>query len=141
MLSSFRRVKKGPGHRPQSAKRRRFMQLRERGLSIDAATREVGASRTAGRNWANGKPPRQHRAVFDRHRQRRAETGIAGKLKGHEALTACLPGIYARTMNARGQPTCWRLGEPLNGTQSASRVGGSGTSYKVIQPDRLGKGS
>jgi IS30 family transposase len=54
MLSSSRRVKKGPGRRPQSAKRRRFIELRERGLSIDAAAREVGASRTAGRNWANG---------------------------------------------------------------------------------------
>ena len=30
------------------------MELRERGLSIDAAAREVGVSRTAGRNWANG---------------------------------------------------------------------------------------
>lgn len=30
------------------------MELRERGLSIDAAAREVGVSRTAGRNWAKG---------------------------------------------------------------------------------------
>jgi transposase, IS30 family len=30
------------------------MELRERGLGIDAAAREVGVSRTAGRNWANG---------------------------------------------------------------------------------------
>jgi IS30 family transposase len=30
------------------------MELRERGLSIDAAARDVGVSRTAGRNWANG---------------------------------------------------------------------------------------
>ena len=37
-----------------SAKRRRFMELRERGLGIDAAAREVGVSRTAGRNWAKG---------------------------------------------------------------------------------------
>ena len=54
MLSSSRRVTKGPWRRPQSAKRRKFMELRERGLSIDTAAREVGASRTAGRNWANG---------------------------------------------------------------------------------------
>ncbi len=54
VLSSSRRVKKGPGRRPQSAKRRRFMELRERGLGIDAAARAVGASRSAGRNWANG---------------------------------------------------------------------------------------
>ena len=30
------------------------MELRERGWSIDAAAREVGVSRTAGRNWAHG---------------------------------------------------------------------------------------
>jgi transposase, IS30 family len=54
MVSSSRRVKKGPGRRPQSAKRQRFMELRERGLGIDTAAREVGVSRTAGRNWANG---------------------------------------------------------------------------------------
>jgi transposase, IS30 family len=30
------------------------MELRERGWSVDAAAREVGASRTAGRNWAYG---------------------------------------------------------------------------------------
>lgn len=54
MLSSSRRVKKGPGRRPLSAKRRRFMELRERGLGIDASAREVGVSRTAGRNWAKG---------------------------------------------------------------------------------------
>ena len=30
------------------------MELRERGLGIDAAAREVGVSRTAGRNWAKG---------------------------------------------------------------------------------------
>ena len=54
MLSSVRRVKKGPGRRPQSAKRQRFMELRARGWSILAAAREVGASRTAGANWARG---------------------------------------------------------------------------------------
>jgi IS30 family transposase len=54
MLSSSRRVKKGSGRCPQSAKRQRFMELRERGWGIDAAAREVGVSRTAGRNWAKG---------------------------------------------------------------------------------------
>ncbi len=51
MLSS-RRVKKGPGRRPQSAKRHRFVELRSRGWSIMAAAREVGVSRTAGHNWS-----------------------------------------------------------------------------------------
>jgi transposase, IS30 family len=53
-LTSTRRVKKGPGRRPQSAKRQRFMELRARGFSIRAAAREVGASRSAGNNWARG---------------------------------------------------------------------------------------
>lgn len=47
-------MKKGPGRRPQSAKRQRFMQLQEQGWSIAAAAREVGVSRTAGHNWARG---------------------------------------------------------------------------------------
>lgn len=54
VLSSNRRVKKGPGRRPQSAKRQRFMELRAIGWGVSAAAREVGASRTAGNNWANG---------------------------------------------------------------------------------------
>jgi transposase, IS30 family len=47
-------VKKGPGRRPQSAKRQRFVELRERGWSIVAAAREVGVSRTTGNNWSRG---------------------------------------------------------------------------------------
>jgi IS30 family transposase len=47
-------VKKGPGRRPQSAKRRWFMELRERGWSVRAAAREVGVSRTTGANWSRG---------------------------------------------------------------------------------------
>jgi len=50
----LRRVKKGPGRRPQSAKRQRFMELRSRGWSIMAAAREAGVSRTAGHNWSRG---------------------------------------------------------------------------------------
>jgi transposase, IS30 family len=53
-LPSSRRVKKGPGRRPQSAKRQRFVELRERGWSILAAAREVGVSRTTGNNWSRG---------------------------------------------------------------------------------------
>lgn len=54
MLASSRRVKKGPGRRPLSAKRQKFMELRERGWSIRAAAREVGVSRSSGNNWASG---------------------------------------------------------------------------------------
>lgn len=53
-MTSTRRVKKGPGRRPQSVKRQRFMELRARGWSIRGAAREVGVSRTTGNNWARG---------------------------------------------------------------------------------------
>ena len=53
-MASSRRVKKGPGRRPQSAKRQRFMELRARGWSVRAAAREVGVSRTAATNWTRG---------------------------------------------------------------------------------------
>ena len=63
MLSSSRRVKKGPGRRPQSAKRQRFMELRERGWSILAAAAEVGVSRTTGNNWSRGYKTYRHGQV------------------------------------------------------------------------------
>jgi IS30 family transposase len=47
-------VKKGPGRRPLSAKRARFVELRDRGWSIRGAAREVGVSRATGNNWARG---------------------------------------------------------------------------------------
>ena len=53
-MASSRRVKKGPGRRPQSAKRQRFMELRARGWSVRAAAREVGVSRSSGTNWTRG---------------------------------------------------------------------------------------
>jgi transposase, IS30 family len=56
-------VKKGPGRRPQSAKRQRFVELRERGWSILAAAREVGVSRTAGNNWSRGYKTYRHGRV------------------------------------------------------------------------------
>jgi transposase, IS30 family len=51
---SSRRVRKGPGRRPQSAKRQRFVELRGRGWGIMAAAREVGVSRTTGHGWSRG---------------------------------------------------------------------------------------
>ena len=53
-MASSRRVKKGPGRRPLSAKRQRFMELRARGWSVRAAAREVGVSRSAATNWTRG---------------------------------------------------------------------------------------
>jgi IS30 family transposase len=57
---STRRVRKGPGRRPQSAKRQRFMELRSRGWSIAS---EVGVSRTAGNNWSRGYKVYRHGQV------------------------------------------------------------------------------
>lgn len=51
---SSRRVQKGPGARPMSAKRARFVELRARGWSIKAAAREVGISHSTGKNWHRG---------------------------------------------------------------------------------------
>jgi lambda repressor-like predicted transcriptional regulator len=62
-LPSSRRVKKGPGRRPQSAKRQPFMELRERGWSILAAAREVGVSRTTRNNWSRGYKTYRHGQV------------------------------------------------------------------------------
>jgi transposase, IS30 family len=56
-------VKKGPGRRPQSAKRQRFMELRGSGWSIVAAAREVGVCRTAGNNWSRGYKVYRHGQV------------------------------------------------------------------------------
>lgn len=47
-------MKKGPGRRPLSAKRQRFMELRAQGWSIRGAAREVGISRSAAANWTRG---------------------------------------------------------------------------------------
>ena len=56
-------MKEGPGRRPQSAKRQRFVELRERGWSILAAAREVGVSRTTGNNWSRGYKTYRHGQV------------------------------------------------------------------------------
>ena len=54
VLPSSRRVKKGPGRRPQSAKRQQFVKLLAQGWTPAAARREVGISRSSSRNWRNG---------------------------------------------------------------------------------------
>jgi IS30 family transposase len=54
VVLSTRRVAKGPGRRPQSAKREHFMRLLGRGWTVAAARREVGVSRTTGNRWKNG---------------------------------------------------------------------------------------
>jgi transposase, IS30 family len=74
-------VKNGPGRRPQSANRQRFMELRERGRTILAAAREAGVSRTAGNNWSRGyKTYRQGRVTgFVPALERLAVRDISGR--------------------------------------------------------------
>ena len=54
VVLSTRRVAKGSGRRPQSAKREEVMRLLARGVSAAAARRQVGVSRTTGNRWKNG---------------------------------------------------------------------------------------
>lgn len=54
VVLSTRRVAKGPGRRPQSAKREQFVSLLSKGWTVAAARREVGVSRTTGNRWKNG---------------------------------------------------------------------------------------
>jgi len=54
VLSVSRRVKKGPGRRPQSAKRQQFLKLLAQGWTSAAARREVGISRATSHNWRRG---------------------------------------------------------------------------------------
>lgn len=63
MLGSSRRVVKGPGRRPQSAKRQQFFGLLARGWTPAAARREVGISRTTSQNWRNGYKTYRHGEV------------------------------------------------------------------------------
>jgi len=51
---STRRVRKGPGRRPKSEARRRFVELMAQGWPLRAACAEVGVSRSAGQRWKNG---------------------------------------------------------------------------------------
>jgi IS30 family transposase len=60
---SSRRVKKGPGRRPQSAKRQRFMRLRQQGWSIRAAARAAGVSRASGNRCSSGYKTYRHGQV------------------------------------------------------------------------------
>lgn len=60
VLTSSRRVRKGPGVRPQSPKRRRFMELRARGWSIKAALQERWAR---GARFRRGERPQPGAAI------------------------------------------------------------------------------
>ena len=51
---STRRIPKGPGRRPKSLARRRFIKLLNKGVYIRAACREIGVCRQTGQNWKNG---------------------------------------------------------------------------------------
>ncbi len=78
---STRRVAKGPGRRPQSAKREQFMRLLAKGWTVAAARRQVGASRSTGNRWKNG---------YNLYRR--------GELVG---FVAALDPVVERTISAR----------------------------------------
>ena len=56
---SSRRVRKGPGRRPMSDKRRQFLELLAQGWSVRGACKELGIGRSSGNNWKNGAMVRQ----------------------------------------------------------------------------------
>ena len=106
-MSSFRRVKKGPGRRPQSAKRQRFMELRARGWSILAAGREVGVSRSSANNWARGyKTYRRGRVVgfvpaLDRLAVRQISIRYLSQDERIEIADLCRAGLSIRQIAAK----------------------------------------
>lgn len=62
VVVSSRRVRKGPGRRPQSAKRQQFLKLLAQDWILAATRREVGVSRSTGQlaGWSRGAPQRRH---------------------------------------------------------------------------------
>jgi hypothetical protein len=105
-LTSSRRVKKGPGRRPQSAKRQRFMELRARGWSVRAAAREVAEriTRDPGRLFGSVRSGvNRDLAGFDQHEQIRSFIGWVNDHSPHNGLepipaTALAPHMFRRTM-------------------------------------------
>lgn len=61
---SSRRVPKGPGRRPLSLARRRFLELIADGWTVTAACREVGIGRTSAHNWRYGTKVRRPDGTF-----------------------------------------------------------------------------
>jgi IS30 family transposase len=57
---SSRRVRKGPGRRPMSEKRRQFLELLAQGWSVRGACRELGIDRSSGNTWKNGSMVRRN---------------------------------------------------------------------------------
>src|SRR4051812_24129062 len=51
---SSRRIPKGPGRRPMSEKRRRFLELLAQGWTVRGACQELGIGRSTGQIWKNG---------------------------------------------------------------------------------------
>jgi len=48
------RIPKGPGRRPKSLARRRFVKLMEQGWTVRAVCREIGVCRQTGQTWKTG---------------------------------------------------------------------------------------
>lgn len=147
-MSSSRRVKKGLGCRPQSAKRQRFTELRARGWSISPAGRELGVSRSSANDWVRGyKTYRRGEAVSFvrvsrqgvrgsdfRHQPARHVTAqfiivdprLGGCIQGRHQ---CLPIVVPRQVRASFQGAC-----------SIFCMADGGHLVRRLQPSRLANG-
>ena len=129
-------MRKGPGRRPQSAKRQRFTELRGRGWSVVAAAREVGVSRTTGNNWSRGYKTYRHGEVagfvpaLDRLAVRQISARLCRRTSGSRSLICTrlvwvsvrsLSGWAGRRRRSRGS---WGATPPRGVTGRSRRTGG-----------------
>ena len=133
---SCRRVKKGPGRGPQSAKRQRFVELRERGWSVVAAAREVGVSRTTGANWSRGYKTYRHGQVtwfvppLERLAVRDISVRFLSQDKRIEIAGLRLAGMSLRQIAAR-------LGQaPSTISRELRRNASAGVGYRPFEAHR-----
>lgn len=98
---SSRRVRKGPGRRPMSEKRRRFLDLLAQGWTLRDACRELEIHRSTGQMWKSGTTVKEQGPIISalrdasaidsslRDRRDRARTSIT------TAICAVLPAADA----------------------------------------------
>ena len=129
-------MKKGPGRGPQSAKRQRFVELRERGWSVVAAAREVGVSRTTGANWSRGYKTYRHGQVtgfvppLERLAVRDISVRFLSQDKRIEIAGLRLAGMSLRQIAAR-------LGQaPSTISRELRRNASAGVGYRPFEAHR-----
>jgi IS30 family transposase len=130
VMSSSRRVRKGPGRRPMSAKRQRFMELRAQGWSIRGAAREVGVSRAAAANWTRGYKVYRHGQVvgfvppLDRLEVREISARFLSQDERVEIADLHHAGLSVRAIAARIGRAPSTVSRELRRNASAGRRGG-----------------